>query len=150
MEENIDLRPKLSQDELVRISPLTLAYLGDTVYESYIREYLIRKNVFLKINNLHKMAIIYVRAKSQAKAIKGIEGILEEDELSVFKRARNHKKNTSAKNASMIDYKHSTGFEAVVGYLYLKENRDRLDHIISLSIGIIESDLDKSNKNNEK
>ena len=147
MEENIDLRPKLSQDELVRISPLTLAYLGDTVYESYIREYLIKKNVFLKINNLHKMAIIYVRAKSQAKAIKGI---LEEDELSVFKRARNHKKNTSAKNASMIDYKHSTGFEAVVGYLYLKGNRDRLDHIISLSIGIIESDLDKSNKNNEK
>ena len=150
MEENIDLRPKLSQDELVRISPLTLAYLGDTVYESYIREYLIKKNVFLKINNLHKMAIIYVRAKSQAKAIKGIEGILEEDELSVFKRDRNHKKNTSAKNASMIDYKHSTGFEAVVGYLYLKGDRDRLDHIISLSIGIIESDLDKSNKNNEK
>ena len=150
MEENIDLRPKLSQDELVRISPLTLAYLGDTVYESYIREYLIRKNVFLKINNLHKMAIIYVRAKSQAKAIKGIEGILEEDELSVFKRARNHKKNTSAKNSSMIDYKHSTGFEAVVGHLYLKGDRDRLDHIISLSIGIIESDLDKSNKNNEK
>ena len=101
MEENIDLRPKLSQDELVRISPLTLAYLGDTVYESYIREYLIRKNVFLKINNLHKLAIIYVRAKSQAKAIKGIEGILEEDELSVFKRARNHKKNTSAKNARL-------------------------------------------------
>lgn len=96
------------------------------------------------------MAIIYVRAKSQAKAIKGIEGILEEDELSVFKRARNHKKNTSAKNASMIDYKHSTGFEAVVGYLYLKGDRGRLDHIISLSIGIIESDLDKSNKNNEK
>ena len=150
MEENIDLRPKLNQDELVRISPLTLAYLGDTVYESYIREYLIKKNVFLKINNLHKMAIIYVRAKSQAKAIKGIEGILEEDELSVFKRARNHKKNTSAKNARMIDYKHSTGFEAVVGYLYLKGDRDRLDHIISLSIGIIESDLDKSNKNNEK
>ena len=50
----------------------------------------------------------------------------------------------------MLDYKHSTGFEAVVGYLYLKGNRDRLDHIISLSIGIIESDLDKSNKNNEK
>ena len=87
MEENIDLRPNLSQDELVRISPLTLAYLGDTVYESYIREYLIKRNVFLKINNLHKMAIIYVRAKSQARAIKGIEGILQEDELSVFKRA---------------------------------------------------------------
>lgn len=142
MEENIDLRPKLSRDELVRISPLTLAYLGDTVYESYIREYLIKKNVFLKINNLHKKAIIYVRASSQARAIKGIENILEEDEVSVFKRARNHKKNTSAKNASMIDYKHSTGFEALVGYLYLKGDMDRLDYIIGQSIKVIESNQD--------
>ena len=92
MEENVDLRLKLSQDELVRISPLTLAYLGDTVYESYIREYLIKKNIFFKINNLHKLAIRYVKAGSQARAIKGIEDLLAPDELSVFKRARNHKK----------------------------------------------------------
>ncbi|KGF13125.1 Mini-ribonuclease 3 [Peptostreptococcus sp. MV1] len=146
MEENVDLRLKLSQDELVRISPLTLAYLGDTVYESYIREYLIKKNIFFKINNLHKLAIRYVKAGSQARAIKGIEDLLAPDELSVFKRARNHKKATSAKNASMIDYKHSTGFEALVGYLYLKGDKDRLDYIIAQSIRVIESEPGPAHK----
>src|SRR3712207_4156083 len=100
---------KISKEELLRISPLTLAYLGDTVYESYIREYLIKKSVYTKINDLHKSAIMYVSAPAQSKAIKGLEEYLADDEMSVYKRGRNHKKNSSAKNASIIDYKHATG-----------------------------------------
>lgn len=129
----------MDRGELLRISPLTLAYLGDTVYESYIREYLLRKNIFLKINDLHKQAIRYVNAHSQSKAIKGLESELYEDELNIFKRGRNHKKNTASKNASIIDYRHSTGFEAVIGYLYLSGNIDRLNYIIKRSIEIIEN-----------
>lgn len=139
MEENIKKYSQISEQELARISPLTLAYLGDTVYESYIREYLIRKNIFMKINDLHKYAIKYVNANAQSKAIKFLEiYILEEDELSIFKRGRNHKKNTAAKNASIVDYRHATGFEAVIGYIYLKGNTHRLNYIIQKSIEIIE------------
>ncbi|PSJ31097.1 Mini-ribonuclease 3 [Peptostreptococcus russellii] len=139
MEENIIKYKEISKEELARISPLTLAYLGDTVYESYIREYLIRKNIFLKINDLHKLAIKYVNASAQSKAIKGIEGILTQEEENVFKRGRNHKKNTSAKNASVVDYRHSTGFEAVIGYLYLDGDDERLEYIIEESIDVIEN-----------
>ena len=138
MEENLVKYNNITREELARISPLTLAYLGDTVYESFIREYLIRKNIFLKINDLHKQAIKYVNASAQSKAIKGLEDILTEEETNVFKRGRNHKKNTSAKNASIVDYRHSTGFEAVIGYLYLNDEDERLDFLIKKSIEIIE------------
>ncbi len=140
MEENIIKYANITRSELERISPLTLAYLGDTVYESFIREYLIRKNIFLKINDLHKQAIKYVNAKAQSKAIKSLEEILTEEEMRVFKRGRNHKKNTSAKNASVIDYRHATGFEALIGFLYLKDEDERLEYIVKKSIEIIESE----------
>ena len=140
MEENLIKYANITREELARISPLTLAYLGDAVYESFIREYLIRKNIFLNINDLHKQAIKYVNAKAQSKAIKGIEGILTDEETNVFKRGRNHKKNTSAKNASVVDYRHSTGFEALIGFLYLNDEDERLDYIIEKSIEIIESE----------
>lgn len=136
MEENVI--KNISEGELMRISPLTLAYLGDTVYESFIREYLIKKCVFMKINDLHKNAIKYVSAHAQSKAIKGIEHILTEEELNVFKRGRNHKKNTGAKNASIVDYRHATGFEALMGYVYLKGDISRLNYLVEESIKIIE------------
>lgn len=137
MEENV-MDNKISEEELIRLSPLTLAYLGDTVYESYIREYIIKGNIFMKINDLHKKAIKYVSASAQSKAIKGIESFLTEEERTIFKRGRNHKKSTGAKNASIIEYRHSTGFEALIGYLYLKGNINRLEEIVQKSIKIIE------------
>lgn len=140
MEENIIRYANITREELDRISPLTLAYLGDTVYESFIREYLIRKNIFLKINDLHKQAIKYVNAKAQSKVIKSLEEILTYEEIRVFKRGRNHKKNTSAKNANVVDYRHATGFEALIGFLYLKNEDERLEYIVKKSIEIIESE----------
>ena len=128
----------MDKSEVLTISPLVLAYLGDTVYESYVREYLIRKNINKKVNDLHKSAIKYVNAKAQATIIHEIENELTEDEERIYKRGRNQKSHTSPKNADIIDYKHATGFEALIGYLYLNEESDRLKYIISKGLEIIE------------
>ena len=110
---------------------LTLAYLGDAVYEIYIREYLIKKNIS-KVDKLQKEAIKYVSAKAQAKIIKELieKEQLTEEELEIFYRARNHKLQRHPKNTDIITYKHSTGFEAIIGYLYL-EDKTRLEKIIN-------------------
>ncbi|MCP3356239.1 Mini-ribonuclease 3 [Clostridioides difficile] len=131
----------MEKTELVTMSPLVLAYLGDTVYETYIREYLIRQNTQRKVNDLHKLAIKYVKAKAQATIIHEIEIELTEEESKIYKRGRNHKSNTSPKNADIIDYKHATGFEALVGYLYLNNEIERLQYIINKGIKIIERDM---------
>ena len=131
----------MEKTELVTMSPLVLAYLGDTVYETYIREYLIRQNTQRKVNDLHKLAIKYVKAKAQATIIHEIEIELTEEESKIYKRGRNQKSNTSPKNADIIDYKHATGFEALVGYFYLNNEIERLQYIINKGIKIIERDM---------
>ncbi|MDU2197119.1 MAG: Mini-ribonuclease 3 [Peptostreptococcaceae bacterium] len=131
----------MDRSELLTISPLVLAYLGDTVYESYVREYLIKKNINKKVNDLHKSAIKYVNAKAQATVIHAIEDELTEDEERIYKRGRNQKSHTSPKNADIIDYKHATGFEALIGYLHLNNESDRLNYIISKGIDIIENSM---------
>ena len=131
----------MEKTELVTMSPLVLAYLGDTVYETYIREYLIRQNTQRKVNDLHKLAIKYVKAKAQATIIHEIEIELTEEESKIYKRGRNQKSNTSPKNADIIDYKDASGFEALVGYLYLNNEIERLQYIINKGIKIIERDM---------
>ena len=137
MEESI----KMDKIKLITMSPLVLAYLGDTVYESYIREHLIRQNMNRKVNNLHKLAIQYSRAKAQATIIHEIEDELTEEEMKIFKRGRNQKSHTAPKNADIIDYKYATGFEALIGYLYLSEDKERLEYIVKKGIEIIERDM---------
>ena len=137
MEESI----KMDKIKLITMSPLVLAYLGDTVYESYIREHLIRQNMNRKVNNLHKWAIQYSKAKAQATIIHEIENELTEEEMKIFKRGRNQKSHTAPKNADIIDYKHATGSEALIGYLYLGEEKERLEYIIQKGIEIIERDM---------
>ena len=137
MEESI----KMDKIKLITMSPLVLAYLGDTVYESYIREHLIRKNIKRKVNNLHKLAIQYSKAKAQATIIHEIENELTEEEMKIFKRGRNQKSHTAPKNADIIDYKYATGFEALIGYLYLSEDKERLEYIVKKGIEIIERDM---------
>jgi ribonuclease-3 family protein len=111
---------------------LVLAYLGDAIYEVYIRKYLIEKNI-VKVDNLQKEAVKYVSAKAQAKIINNLieKNILTEEELEIFYRARNHKGTRHPKNTDIVTYKHSTGFEAIIGYLYL-ENKERLNKIINI------------------
>lgn len=132
---------KMEKSELITMSPLVLAYLGDTVYESYIREYLINRCCHERVNSLHKQAIKYVNAKAQANVIHAIESDLTEEEMRIFKRGRNQKSNTAPKNMDIVDYRYATGFEALIGYLYLDKQIDRLEEIISRGIGIIESEM---------
>ena len=113
------------------INIITLAYLGDAIYEVYIREFLIKKGI-AKVDMLQKKAVKYVSAKSQSKIINHLleTNILKDDEIDVFKRGRNYNRDTHPKNTDIITYKMSTGVEALIGYLYL-ENKDRLDKIIN-------------------
>lgn len=112
---------------------ITLAYLGDSVYEVYIREYLISKGIVYVVD-LQKEAIKYVSAKSQAKILDYLvnNNYLSEEEVNIVKRGRNYKRDSHPKNADIITYKKSTGFECLVGYLYLSKNINRLDEIMNI------------------
>ena len=114
---------------------LVLAYLGDSVFELYIRNYLIDK--FAKVNTLQNEAIKIVSAKGQANLIKKLidNNILNEKEISVFNRGRNAKCSHHPKNTDIITYKQATGFEALIGYLYLEEKINRIEEIINYIIG---------------
>lgn len=114
-------------------SPLTLAYIGDAVYELVIRTMVVEKGN-APVNKLHKRSASLVKASTQASMSKHIEAILSEDELHVMKRGRNAKSYTSAKNASVIDYRHATGFEALIGYLYLNDETERMLTIIKYGL----------------
>ena len=110
-------------------SALSLAYIGDCVYEMYVRSYLLGKGN-RRVNDLHRMATQYVRAKAQAEFYHKIEDILTEDEKAVFHRGRNTKSHPP-KNADVIEYKIATGVEALIGYLYIEGKSDRISELMS-------------------
>jgi len=114
-----------------------LAYIGDAVYEVYVRKH-IMENSHEQVNKLHKKAIKYVSAKAQAHIIQVLENKFTQAEQAIFKRGRNAVSNTVPKNTDVITYKIATGFEAVIGYLYLNNETERLDCILKESIDIIE------------
>ncbi len=114
-------------------SPLTLAYIGDAVYEMVIRTVIVER-ANKAANELHKKAVKFVQAGTQAAMINALQDILTEDELAVFKRGRNAKSNTSAKNASITDYRKATGFEALIGFLYLMDDMDRVLFLVKEGI----------------
>ena len=113
------------------INIVTLAYLGDAVYEIYIREKLI-KNGLAKVEDLQKNATLYVSAKGQTNILTKLldSNILTEEEIEVVKRGRNYKRSSHPKHTDIITYKLSTGFEALIGYLYLSNNHQRLEEIL--------------------
>ena len=118
------------------INVLVLAYLGDNIYEYYIRKFLIEKNIS-NVNDLQKSAVNYVSAVNQAKFLSEMmnNSFFTEDELSVIKRARNHKSNSHPKNCDVVTYKHATALEALIGYLELSNNRDRIEEIMTFILG---------------
>lgn len=114
----------------------TLAYIGDVVYELYIRKHVI-SNSHAQVNKLHKKTIQYVSAKAQAHIVEVLDNEFTEEEKDIIRRGRNAMANTVPKNTDVITYKIATGFEALVGYLYLKEDIKRLEYIIEKCIDII-------------
>ena len=130
LKELFDLKDR----DLRTYSPLTLAYIGDGVYELVIRTILVKKGN-CPVNQLHKKASSLVKAGAQSKMMELLEPDLTEEELAVYKRGRNAKSYTKAKNASTIDYRRATGFEAVMGYLYLKGDYKRMIDLIRAGLG---------------
>ncbi|MFR5602070.1 MAG: Mini-ribonuclease 3 [Lachnospiraceae bacterium] len=124
---------KLEPVDVRTYSPLVLAYIGDGVYELLIRTRVINRGS-MQVNKIHKKSASLVKAETQANLIKALEEELTEEELAVYKRGRNAKSFTTAKHATMIDYRMATGFEALVGYLYLTEQFTRMVHLISLGL----------------
>ena len=118
------------------INVLALEYLGDAIYEIYIREYLLNKNI-VKVKELQEEAIKYVSAKSQSEFLKKIieSNFLNEEEIAMIKRARNHKSHKAPKGTNIITYKNSTGLEALIGYLYLNKKRNRIEEIMKYIVG---------------
>lgn len=122
-------------------SPLVLAYIGDAVYELYIRSMLISDHN-TQVNKLHKEATNYVKAKAQSELLEKIYDRLSEEEITIFKRGRNAHSYTSAKNADIVDYRRATGFEALIGYLYISGNKDRIFELLREVISGIPSSME--------
>lgn len=118
------------------INVLVLAYLGDNVYEYYVRRFLINSKIS-NVNDLQKNAVNYVSAKNQAKFIQEMinDNFFDEEELSIIKRARNHKGVSHPKNCDIITYKYATALEALIGYLKLEGKEERIEIIIKKILG---------------
>ena len=126
---------KKNETEINMMSPLTWAYVGDSVYEMYIRTYL-SNQTNLNPHKLHILSIKYVKASSQAKIVKKLE--LTEEEKEIVRRGRNTENHHLPKHASAEDYMYSTAFEALIGYLYLTKKNDRLQEILKNSINLVD------------
>ncbi len=121
---------------ILEVNVLVLAYLGDGIYENYVRHFLVAKG-FSNVNNLQEESIKYVSAKAQASFLKSLinNNFFNTDELSIIKRARNYKGSRHPKNCDIITYKHATSLEAVIGYLDLKGNNARIKCIMDTILG---------------
>ncbi|PLT31308.1 Mini-ribonuclease 3 [Peribacillus deserti] len=130
------------------LNSLALAYMGDAVFETYVRHHLLQKGG-IRPHLLHKESTSFVSAKAQSKAIHYFmdSGLLTEEEQSVVKRGRNAKSGTVPKNTDVQTYRYSTAFEALIGYLFLSEEITRMEEIIGETILYLESE--KGGKNNE-
>lgn len=115
---------------------LTLAYIGDAIYELIIRKYIVEKGTY-KVNDLQHMAINYVSAKAQSETLNKLinENILTEEELDIIFRARNNKASRHPKNTDIITYKRATSLEALFGYLFLEKDYDRINILMKYIIG---------------
>lgn len=124
---------QLEDTDIRTYSPLTLAYIGDAIYELVIRTILVEKGN-TQVNKLNQRANCLVKASAQSEMIEKLKPHLTEEEMAVFKRGRNAKSYTMAKNATMSDYRRATGFEALMGYLYLTEQWERMLELIKLGM----------------
>ena len=127
----------MRQVDIKEYSPLTLAYIGDAVYDLIIRTLVVNKGN-QQVQKLHKETITMVQASAQARMITALNGQLSEEEHAVYKRGRNAKSASPAKNQSISDYHKATGFEALLGYLYLKKDWKRMLELIRAGLDVLE------------
>lgn len=136
------LKDKFTKEEAKQLNPLVLAFIGDGIYEVFIRSYIVSNNRNMSVHKLHVKTISYVRAHEQSNFMNEIIPHLDEEELSIYKRGRNAKSGTVPKNADVREYRNATGFEALMGYLYLTDKKERLEELLTMCLN-----LDKSEEN---
>ncbi len=131
----------LSSRQVKLKSPLLLAYVGDGVYELKVRSYIV-DNIDTTPNNLHRLTISFVSAKAQHQALLKIKDMLTEEEQNIVRRGKNSSKSGIPRNSCPRDYRAATGFEALFGYLYLLEQKDRIDELFEIIVKSIELTID--------
>lgn len=129
-----NVQGRLNPKDITGLSPLVLAFIGDAVYEVFIRTEMLARAPYKSVHNLHVMSTSYVKAHAQSETVRKMLPIFTDEELSILKRGRNSKSGFVPKNADVIEYREATGFEALIGYLYLTGNKSRLTEILNLSI----------------
>lgn len=134
--ENL-LVKRFELDEARQINPLTLALIGDAVFELFVRNFILSRNSELSAHKIHVKCISYVKASAQSKIMNGLKDIITDEEMSIYKRGRNTKSNTMPKNAEVADYRNATGFETLIGFLYVTSQEDRLNFILNKCLELI-------------
>lgn len=125
---------KFSPNQVRMLSPLVLAFVGDAVYEVFVRVYISDKFPNNTVHSMHIKAVSFVKCHSQSEIMRKMESFLNEEERLIYKRGRNAKSGTVPKNADVREYRTATGFEALIGYLYLTEQNDRLNEMMSMVV----------------
>lgn len=129
------------ENEILNYKPVRLAYIGDAVYEVYIRQMILKKYDY-PMDKISKLVIRYVNATSQSKIILQIFDLLSEKEKLMVKKGRNLKTKSSAKNASIREYRYATGFECLIGYLYILEDFKRIEKIIKMGVNVLDEKVE--------
>lgn len=124
---------QMKEVDVNRYSPLTLAYIGDSIYDLIIKSLVINQGN-RQVNKLHKETSMYVQASTQSLMMRAMQEELTEEEHAVYKRGRNAKSVSPAKNQSITDYRRATGFEALLGYLYLKKEWKRMLDLVKIGL----------------
>ncbi len=137
----------MEKKDAINLNPLTLAFIGDSTFENFVRERIIRRGTASLPHKLHLEAIRYVKAANQSYIMEVIESGLSEEEAYIYKRGRNMKSMTVPKNAKVLDYRRATGFEALIGYLFLIGEEERLMEIMELSAKAVEERQEKTKEN---
>lgn len=130
------LKGKFTKESVRQLNPLVLAFIGDAVYEIFIRTYLVDRSRDMSVHKLHVEAIRFVKAHAQSNLIKELEKELSDEEVYFFKRGRNAKSGTVPKNADVQEYRFATGFETLMGFLYLTEQDERLNYLLNAIIDL--------------
>lgn len=142
MEESLDLYKsildqfQIKKQNVCTYSPLTLAYIGDAIYEIIIRTIVVGEGN-RQVNQLHKKSSNLAKAGTQAEMVLKLQPFLEEEEEQIYKRGRNAKYYTAAKNADIIDYRNATGFEALMGYLYMQGKTERMFELVKKGMELL-------------
>lgn len=130
------------------MSPAALAYMGDVLFEMFVRDNLLRQPQ-TNINQLHRKAITYVNASAQAWMVKQLSTMLTEEEQDAVRRGRNGKTGTVPRNADVTDYRYATGFEALLGWLYYQNKTARLIRVMETAVELLETARKEENSNHE-